>query len=157
MPEEPPQVARGEERERKKTKFYAITLKRVQVSLSGCHFLPCSEGLFRKMTLVFPCFAVYATNEKVSLSHAYMGRFPGNSQTKNDTLKMTLGRARYPFSKNPFSVADFVRNIQGLDISGLCSGPGRVSNLLCETQCVSSFQVEGAESANNRTPKRHMP
>ena len=37
-----------------------------------------SEGLFRKMTLVFPCFAVYATYEQVSLSHAYVGRFPGN-------------------------------------------------------------------------------
>ena len=38
-----------------------------------------SEGLFRKMTLVFPCFAVYATYEQVSLSRAYMGRIPGNS------------------------------------------------------------------------------
>ena len=38
-----------------------------------------SEGLFRKMTLVFPCFAVYATYEQVSLSHGYRGRFPGNS------------------------------------------------------------------------------
>ena len=60
-----------------------------------------SEGLLRKMTLVFPCFALYATHEQVSLSHGYMGRFPGNSPvltkypTENDTLKMTLGRARF--------------------------------------------------------------
>ena len=48
-----------------------------------------SEGLFRKMTLVFPCFAVYATYEQVSLSYAYMGRFPGNS----------LVLAKYPNEK----------------------------------------------------------
>ena len=48
-----------------------------------------SEGLFRKMTLVFPCFVVYATYEQVSLSHAYMGRFPGNS----------LVLAKYPNKK----------------------------------------------------------
>ena len=48
-----------------------------------------SEGLFRKMTLVFPCFVVYATYEQVSLSHAYMGRFPGNS----------LVLAKYPNEK----------------------------------------------------------
>ena len=48
-----------------------------------------SEGLFRKMTLVFPCFAVYATYEQVSLSHAYMGRFLGNS----------LVLAKYPNEK----------------------------------------------------------
>ena len=35
------------------------------------------QGAFQKMTLVFPCFAVYATYEQVSLSHAYMGRFQG--------------------------------------------------------------------------------
>ena len=45
-----------------------------------------SEGLFRKMTLVVPCFVVYVTYEQVSLSHGYMGRFPG--ELKNDTLKM---------------------------------------------------------------------
>ena len=39
----------------------------------------CSEGLFRKMTLVFPCFAVYATYEQVSFSHRYRERFPGYS------------------------------------------------------------------------------
>ena len=56
-----------------------------------------SEGRFRKMTLVFTCFAVFATYERVSLSHGYRGRFPGNSlvlakfPTKNDTLKVTLG------------------------------------------------------------------
>ena len=38
-----------------------------------------SEGLFRRMTLVFPCFVVYVTQEQVSLSHGYRGRFPGNS------------------------------------------------------------------------------
>ena len=38
-----------------------------------------SEGPFQKMTLVFPCFAVYATYEQVSFSHGYRGRFPGNS------------------------------------------------------------------------------
>ena len=65
-----------------------------------------SEGLFRKMTLVFPCFAVCATYEQVSLSHAYMGRFPGNSlvlakyPNENDTLKMTLGRARIEIAEN---------------------------------------------------------
>ena len=59
-----------------------------------------SEGLFRKMTLVFPCFAVYATYEQVSLSHGYRGGSQGtpwcsrNTLMKNDTLKMTLGRAR---------------------------------------------------------------
>ena len=54
-----------------------------------------SEGLFRKMTLVFPCFAVYATYEQVSLS-GFQGTpwCSRNTQTKNDTLKMTLGRAR---------------------------------------------------------------
>ena len=68
----------------------------VQLLLSGCHFCcvpgvlplhkrrgilspPRSKGLFRKMTLVFPCFAVYVTYEEVSLSHGYRGRFPGNS------------------------------------------------------------------------------
>ena len=85
----------------------------------GVHFLLCSWGapfaqkkrnsiasrgvprLFRKMTLVFPCFAVYATYEQVSFSHVCRGRFPRNSPVlakyphfENDTLKMTLGRAR---------------------------------------------------------------
>ena len=39
----------------------------------------CSAGLSRKMTLVFPCLAVYATYGEVSSSHGYRGRFPENS------------------------------------------------------------------------------
>ena len=38
-----------------------------------------SKGLFRKMTLVFLCFAVYANYEKVSFSHGCRGRFRRNS------------------------------------------------------------------------------
>ena len=69
-------------------------LERLHSSESKCHFrgvtfccvpgvLPLNKrkgtllsprafrGVFRKMTLVFPCFAVYATYEQVSLSHGF--------------------------------------------------------------------------------------
>ena len=38
------------------------------------------QGLFRKMTLVFPYFVVYATYEQVSFSCGRRGRLPGNSR-----------------------------------------------------------------------------
>ena len=48
-----------------------------------------SEGLFRKMTLVFPCFAVSATYEQVEVPR----ELPGAREIPKQ--KMTLGRARY--------------------------------------------------------------
>ena len=77
-------------------------LQRVQMSLSVCNFccvpgiLPLHKrrgiplppgpfrGLFTKATLVFPCFAVYATYEQVSFSQVCRGEVPGNSHSAHE-------------------------------------------------------------------------
>ena len=93
--------------------------QRVQVSLSGCHFLPCSwgtpfaqkkrnsiasRGVPRGFSEKWHLFSlVLLCMRPMNKCHFRMRTWGGsqgtprcsrNTQTKNDTLKMTLGRAR---------------------------------------------------------------